>query len=1049
MTDDGEAVFLLPKQNVTVMQRPSFQHINTFMAWAVFCLAAILYCTTAEPTASLWDCPEFIISACKLEIGHAPGAPFFMLTANLFSQLTSDPGQVARMVNIMSAILSAGCVMLLFLSISHLVRRLLCGRKPLQATRDIVITEGSALVGALVYAVSDSFWYSAVEAEVYAYSSFLTALVFRLMLCWEEDADNPKSTRWILLISYLTGLSIGVHLLNLLCIPSMVLIYYFRKTEKISRRGICKSLLVSFLILGGILYGLIPGILWMSGRMELLLVNVFSLPFNSGLITFVLLLSVLVAVGMRYLHGRRRTVLACTSLILVGFSCYATILIRSAANPPMDENSPEDVFALQRYLNREQYGESPLFYGPTYKSEVEYERQGNMMVAKCKEGATIWQKSQKQGRYVAVGRKQEYVYDRYMLFPRMHSRQHARGYEQWMGGVDGPTMAENLHFFVSYQLYFMYVRYFLWNFVGRQSDVQGNGETENGNWITGIDAIDGLLLGCDMDKLPSDLRHNPGRNVYYALPLILGLAGILWQRSRGRQGRMQFRIVFWLFFMTGIAIVLYLNQTVPQARERDYSYAGSFYAFSIWVGMGVAAMARILQHLHRNKTVSAIFAVVLCLAIPLQMLSENLDDHNRSRRYTARDFGQNYLQSSVSEGNPIILTYGDNETFPLWYNQEVEGVRTDVRVCNLSYADTDWYIDQMLRPAYDSPALPLGWRREDYAFGNNDYVLIRPDLHDRVLSLYDREPETMRRIMGDEPFEMGNILKHWVFCHTDGMDENDIRLRKYAKALICREEYIEGQPEIRCIPTDKAFVTQPAGWRMPLSMSGMRMLTKGSLMVMQLLSCTDNPRPLYVTTSMSLDLLPFLKPYLVLEGMLYRIVPSYDENGGKMQIDVEHMYDNFMHGFAYGGLSHNGVYADYDVRKLAWGHTHQMAILTDTLLRAGDTARALDITRKWQETFPAGNIPHDDSALPMAECLYRTGNTAEADSIAEGLLTRSEEWLTWIYTLSPQRRRGSEYTEYVWLRTLERAMNTLALCKREEILQKHYPKYEQIMQNKR
>lgn len=1036
-------------QNVNVMQRITFKHVNTAMAWAVFCLAATLYCVTAEPTTSMWDCPEFVISAYKLEVGHAPGAPFFMLTANLFSQLATDPSQVARMVNIMSALLSAGCVMLLFLSISHLVRRLVCGFSPVKAVRDAVVIEGSALVGALAYAVSDSFWYSAVEAEVYAYSSFLTALVFWLMLRWEEEADSPKATRWILLIAYLVGLSIGVHLLNLLCIPAMVLVYYFRRSREVSRWGICKALLAGFAILGGTLYGLIPGVLRLAEWAELLAVNVLSLPFNSGLIAIFLLLSVLIAVGLWRLRGRRKTVLACVALVLAGFSCYAVILIRSSANPPMDENSPEDVFALRRYLNREQYGNSPLLYGPTYKSRIRYERQGNMMVAKTKEGATIWQKVPVQGRYVSTGRQQEYVYDSYMLFPRMYSRQHVRGYEQWMGKVEGPTMAENLRFFLSYQLSYMYIRYFMWNFVGRQSDVPGNGEAENGNWITGIDAIDGMLLGCDMDKLPSDLRDNPGRNVYYALPLLLGLAGMVWQRGRGRQGRMQFRVVFWLFFMTGIAIVLYVNQYAPQARERDYSYAGSFYAFSIWVGMGAGAVVSALQRLRLGHMASAVAGVLLCLAVPVQMLSQNFDDHDRSGRYTARDFGRNYLQSSAPEGHPVILTYGDNETFPLWYNQEVEGVRTDVRVCNLSYADTDWYMDQMLRPAYDSPALPLGWSRGDYALGNNDYVLVQPDLRERVMALYRNEPETMRRIMGDEPFELSNILRHWVFCRTDGMSEADVRLRRYAKALVCGEEDEAGLSEVRCIPTDSVFVTQPAGWRMPLSLAGMKMLTKGGLMVMQLLSNPSDSRPLYVTTSMNLDLVSYLKPYLVLEGLLYRVVPSPDGSAENERADVGRMYDNFMQRFSYGGLSSPGVYVDYDVRKMVYGHAHQMAVLVDALLRAGDKERALAVVRKWQEAFPDVTVPHDEAALVMAECLYRTGNTAEADAIAGRLLTRACEWLTWTSTLSTQRRRGSAFTEYVWFRAMERALDVLQRCGRDELLKRYYPEYETLTQNRR
>ncbi len=1030
------------------MQRFTFKHVNTITAWVVFCLTAVLYCATAEPTTSLWDCPEFIISAHKLEVGHPPGAPFFMLTANLFSQLATDPTQVARMVNIMSALLSAGCVMLLFLSVSHLVRRLACGLSPVQRLHDAIVIEGSALVGAMVCAFSDSFWYSAVEAEVYAYSSFLTALVFWLMLRWEEEADSTTATRWILLIAYLVGLSIGVHLLNLLCIPAMVLIYYFRMSTKVSRWGICKALLVSFLLLGGILYGLIPGVLYMAEWVELLAVNVLSLPFNSGLMAFVLLLSVLLAVGIRRLSGIRRTALVAVALMLVGFSCYAVILIRSSANPPMDENSPEDVFALRRYLNREQYGDSPLFYGPTYKSRVQYETQGNLRVPKCKEGATIWHKSPEQGKYVAVGKRQEYVYDKYMLFPRMHDKRYARGYEQWMGGVQGPTMAENIRFFVSYQLYYMYIRYFMWNFVGRQSDVPGNGEAENGNWITGIDAIDGMLLGADMDKMPSDLRDNPGRNVYYALPLLLGLAGIVWQRSKGQQGQRQFRVVFWLFFMTGIAIVLYLNQTIPQARERDYSYAGSFYAFSIWVGMGVGAVVSALQRLKMRPVATALVGVLLCLAVPLQMLSQNFDDHNRANRYTGRDFGMNYLQSSVQEDAPIIFTYGDNETFPLWYNQEVEGMRTDVRVCNLSYAATDWYVDQMLRPAYDSPAFPLGWSREDYALGNNDYVQIHPELQERVRSLYRQEPETMRRILGDEPFELKNILHHWVFCRTEGMTEEDVRLRRYVKALVCGEEERTDQPELRCIPTDSAFVTQPAGYRMPLKWEGKNILTKSDLLVLQLLADTSHGRPMYVTTSMNLDEVSYLRPYLVLEGLLYRIVPSPDGSEDREHADVERMYDNFVHRFAYGNLSSSDVYADYDVRKMALGHIRQMAILVDALLSAGDMERALAVTRKWQEVFSSITVPHDEAVLVMAECLYKTGNTAEADAIVDGLLTRAEEWLAWISTLSQQRRRGSAFTEYVWSHVMERALNVLHRCGREEMWKRYAPEYKILMQNK-
>ena len=1020
------------------MQQNLFKLVDRIVGWLVFAIAATVYCLTVEPTASLWDCSEFIISAYKLEIGHPPGAPFFMLTANLFSQFASDPSQVAYMVNIMSALLSAACIMLLFWTVSHLMRRLVCGYGEVGRVQDLLMIEGSAMVGAFACMFSDSFWYSAVEAEVYAYSSFLTALVFWLILKWEDEADSPDSNRWILLISYLIGLSIGVHLLNLLCIPAMVLVYYFRKTKQASMWGVCKALSVSFILLGGVLYGLIPGVLWLAGRAELLAVNLLGLPFNSGLAGFILLLSVLIVWGLNRWHGTRRLVLSCVTLILIGFSCYGVILVRSSANPPMDENSPEDVFALKRYLNREQYEDNPLFYGPTYKAKPEYERKGDFMVAKRKEGETIYRKSEKTGRYMDVGKKIEYVYDQNMLFPRMHSSRHARAYEQWMGGVKGPTMKENIGFFVSYQLYYMYIRYFLWNFVGRQNDIPGNGETEHGNWITGIDVIDGLLLGCDMNKLPSDLRENKGRNVYYALPLLLGILGIWWQRKKGELGRNQSLITFWLFFMTGVAIVLYLNQTPLQARERDYSYAGSFYAFCIWIGLGTGAVVSLLRRLKFGEWSSVIVGVLLCLLVPIQMGCQTWDDHDRSGRYTCRDFGQNYLESAPKEGKPIIFCNGDNDTFPLWYMQEVEGKRTDARVCNLSYASADWYIDQMLRPAYDSPALPLGWETEDYSYGNNDAVRLEPELHDRVLALYRQEPHTLKRILGENPFDMENILRHWVFNRTDGMSEEDIRLRRYVKALACGREDEWETLDIRCIPTDTAFVMQRSGNKMPLSFAGMDMLLKSDLLILQLLVNDDETRPLYLTTSMNIDERPYLKPHLVLEGLLYRIVPS-DTSGTETRVNVERLYENIMENFSYGGLSAGDVYADYDVRKMAYGHQHKMATLIDALLEQGDKERALAVVRKWQQEIPPQVVPYDAAALSMLLCLYHTGHYTEADTLAGDMFSRSIEWLEWIETLCPECRSGSAFTEYQWNRIMERTVSLLYHYDRKEVLGTYFP----------
>ena len=717
-----------------MMQQETFKKLNTCMAWLAFAIAAIVYCLTVEPTASLWDCPEFIACGYKLEIGHPPGAPIFMLAANLFSHLASNPSQVALMVNLLSALLSAGCIFFLFLTITHFSKKVIVKSKELDnaiATPQVITIEACGLVGALAYTFSDTFWFSAVEAEVYAFSSFLTALMFWLILKWEDQSED----RWIILIAYITGLSIGVHLLCLLCLPSMAFVVYFHQTKHITWMGILKTLAAGSLLVGMILYGLIPGVVNIGGWFELLFTNMLGCPYNTGLICYIVLLTgTLVLTYYKVKQHILKLSLACLLMILAGYSSYGVIFIRANAQTPMCENAPDNIFSLGSYLNREQYGKTPLFYGPAYCSEIDRVAEGEYLVPRQKEGKAVYRPaadSTKQ-EYEVVRRDIDYLYKNNMYFPRMHSSRHSKAYEDWMGGVekkDGiPTEAENLRFFLSYQVNFMYWRYFLWNFVGRQNNIQGHGEVEHGNWITGFRWIDDRLLGCDTSKLPSDLKDNKGRNVFYALPLLLGLVGMLWQWREGREGKQQFLVVMLLFVMTGLAIVVYLNQTPLQPRERDYAYAGSFYAFAIWIGMGVGMVSEKVR-VKRVKYASAltVFTAVACLLVPLQMASQTWDDHDRSGRYTCRDFGANYLNSLQREGHPIILTNGDNDTFPLWYNHEVEGVRTDTRDCNLEYLQTDWYIDQMKRPAYDSPALPISFRHEDYQEGRMEYLPINID----------------------------------------------------------------------------------------------------------------------------------------------------------------------------------------------------------------------------------------------------------------------------------------------------------------------------------
>ena len=968
-----------------MIQQTTFSRINTCMAWLVFAIAAIVYGLTVEPTASLWDCPEFIACGYKLEIGHPPGAPIFMLAANLFSQMASDPSHVALMVNLLSALLSAGCIFFLFLTVTHLAQKLICPISDgVMSISHVITIEASGLVGALTYTFSDTFWFSAVEAEVYAFSSFLTALMFWLILKWEDQSED----RWIILIAYITGLSIGVHLLCLLCLPAMTFVVYFHKTKHITWMGILKTLMAGCLLVGIILYGLIPGVVDMGGWFELLFTNVLGCPYNTGLICYITLITgTLVLSYYKVKRHLLKLSLVCLLMILAGYSSYGVIFIRANAYTPMCENAPDNIFSLGSYLNREQYGKTPLFYGPAYCSEIDRVAEGEYLVPRQKEGKAVYRPvadSTKQ-EYEVVRHDIDYLYKNNMYFPRMHSSRHAKAYEDWMGGVekkDGvPTAAENLRFFLSYQVNFMYWRYFLWNFVGRQNNIQGHGEVEHGNWITGFRWIDDWLLGCDTSKLPSDLKENKGRNVFYALPLLLGLAGMIWQWRKGREGKQQFLIVMLLFVMTGLAIVVYLNQTPLQPRERDYAYAGSFYAFAIWIGMGVGGLtpnpspkgegsgyfqgpkrwAKLFTPLALGRGAGG--EALLCLLVPIQMASQTWDDHDRSGRYTCRDFGANYLNSMQREEHPIILTNGDNDTFPLWYNHEVEGVRTDTRVVNMEYLQTDWYIDQMKRPAYESPALPISLSHEDYKEGRMEYV----------------------------PIDIDSI--------TIG-------------------------------PTT-------------ISLKGEKGLYKNELMVLDMLLQANWKRPVYMSISMGSDILPFLRDHLVLEGLAYRISPTPSR-----RIDVERLYDNIMHRFRYGGLNAKGIYVDEDVKRMANTHQFIMGVLIDSLLQQGDLKRALNVCHKWQKEMPQENVPYTEYALPMARCYYMARQSEKGDEIISNLLQRSNEWLSWINTIKSSRRAGSLNNRYTWIQTMEQALIVAEQFERTEIYHQYIKQYEyHIKQN--
>ena len=1067
-----------------------YKLLNNVLGWAVFVIAAVTYILTLESTASFWDCGEFIASGYKLEVGHPPGNPIFMLTARFFANFASSPSEVAYMVNLMSGLLSAATILLLFWTITRLAQKIVLRDGETEETMSLgqmIAILGCGLVGALAYAWSDTFWFSAVEGEVYAYSSFCTALVFWLILKWESVADLPHANRYIILIAYIIGVSIAVHLLNLLCIPAIVLVYYYRKYKNTDLKGSLIALLVSFVLIVLLLYGLVPGFVEVAGWVELLFVNVFHLPFNSGVVFYFFLIVgviawaiyetyaqrsdklikisflisivlvgipfigdgyiigiILTAVLAYYLFTRKKlavvamnTILLSLFVIFIGYSSYALIVIRSTANTPMDQNSPEDIFSLGGYLNREQYGDRPLFYGQTFPAEIARDANGTAISTK---GKAIWKKKLKTSenesdRYIVTGYNEHYEYqpELNMLFPRMYSdkSEHISAYKEWTNfkgrpvqvrtsegtkTVMKPTFAENLAFFLDYQLNYMYWRYFMWNFAGRQNDIQGQGEIEHGNWITGISFIDSILIG-DQTLLPSELKNNKGHNVYYCLPLILGLIGLFWQAYKGEKGIQQFWIVFFLFFMTGLAIVLYLNQTPQQPRERDYAYAGSFYAFAIWIGLGVAAIAEYLSK-KINEKPAAILASVVCLLVPVQMVSQTWDDHDRSDRYTCCDFGQNYLNSVPEKGNPILFTNGDNDTFPLWYNQETEGVRTDVRVCNLSYLQTDWYIDQMRRPAYDSPSVPINWDRIDYVSGHNEAVYVRPDAMPTILEFYKKNPEEAAKEFGDNPYELKNILEHWVRSPKEDLQmiPTDSIVIKLDKEAIKRSGMLtpDSIPEY-----------------MHISLKGKRVLYKSELMMLEMLANTNWERPMYMAITVGSDNHLNLTNNFLQEGLAYRITPFDNAKLGR-RLDSEKMYDNLMNKFKFGGIDNPDIYLDETVLRMCDTHRRMFVQLTSQLIKEGKKDKALKALDYCEKVIPSTTVPHDylmSSSKEMAENYLALGQQQKAEKILNELANNAVEYATWYLSLDDARFASSYENCMRYFYILDDVCKTIAQMK--------------------
>ena len=1033
----------------------NYQRLNNLIGWVVFIIAAFTYCSTIEPTASFWDCGEYIATAYKLEVGHPPGAPLFQMIGRVFTLLAmGDATKAAMMMNIMSALCSAFTILFLFWSITALVKKLANQEGELTIGRQIAIF-GSAAVGALAYTFSDSFWFSAVEGEVYSMSSFFTAITFWAILKWESVAHKPHSERWIIFIAYLVGLSIGVHLLNLLAIPAVVFIYFFKKQKNVTRKNLIITFLLSVVMLGVILGGIIPGIVKLAAGFELFFVNSVGLPFNSGTVIYFVLLIGAIIWGLRYTTKKNKpvwnTVILCFVMILIGYSSFVMLIIRSNANTPIDENNPENAISLLAYLNREQYGSNPLLYGQYYNSPLDpqkpykdgdpvYIRQEADNTGNLKMGLDGGSVRKMKDKYVIGDDRKNSIpnYDKEFctIFPRMWSAQsnHEDAYIRW-GNVKGerktftnmrgeketiikPTFLENLTYFKDYQIWHMYVRYFLWNFVGRQNDIQGHGNISKGNWLTGIKFFDEWRLGPQED-LPIAMQQNKAYNKFYGLPLILGLIGLIFHFRRNNKDAF---VVTLLFFFTGIAIVVYLNQYPYQPRERDYAFAASFYAFAIWIGIGVYAIFDALKNKVSEKGAAAIATGVCLLAVPHIMAKEGWNDHDRSERYIARDFAINYLNSCAP--NAIIFTNGDNDTFPLWYVQEVEGIRTDVRVVNLSLLQTDWYIDQMKRKAYDSDPVPFSLTNDKYRQGNRDVVYFQ----DRGIAGHIPLRELIDFVADDKnKLEAGNGQKF------DYFPTNKMRIT-VDKAKVLTNGTVPKKLEDRVVPY--------IDWTLNKSY-----VVKNDLMVLDLLATNNWERPVYFAVTTGPESYLDLESYFQLEGLAYRLVPVQSKpeeqaQGSRVASDI--MYNNLMNKFKWGNMDKPGVYLDENIMRMATNMRIQMATLASSLVMENKKDSAVKVLDKCMEVMPEENVPLDGTIFSVVVTYYQADAPMKGNKLASKLFDVFEHDLGYYRGLNKEELASYRRDAQIAQDVLQKLVTVTRSFKQEQLAAQFEKRYSAL-----
>ena len=1020
----------------------NYQRLNNIIGWLVFLVAAFTYLSTMESTASFWDCGEYIACAYKLEVGHPPGAPLFLLIGRFFSLFAfGNTAKVGQMINAMSALCSAFTILFLFWSITALARKIVDKGKEFTNGQMCAIF-GAGAVGALAYTFSDSFWFSAVEGEVYAMSSFFTAIVFWCILKWEREADDPHAARWIILIAYLIGLSIGVHLLNLLAIPAIVFIYYFKKNEKITTKGIAIAGILSIIILGGIQAGVIPLIVKMAANIEIFAVNTIGLPFNSGTILYGILLIGGIVWGLRYTTKKIKpvmnTVILCFTVILIGYSTFLVLVIRSQANPPMDENNPENAVNLLSYLNREQYGTWPIVYGQYFSAPVVSYDDGN----------PVYAQDLKQKKYVVIDNRKGsvpvYDPDFCTIFPRMWSSQqiHINGYKRWTNprnykhktitdretgeptSAEIPTFGENLKFFFVYQIGEMYSRYFLWNFVGRQNDIQGHGNSTDGNWISGLPVFENPNVGVQKG-LPDGRDNNKGKNILWALPLILGLIGLYYHIKKDKRNA---AVIGLLFFFTGVAIVIYLNQKPMEPRERDYAYAASFYAFAFWIGLGVLAIYDFICK-YSAQTTSAIAATALCLvAVPARMANQEWDDHDRSNRFIARDFASDYLNSCAQ--NAILFTNGDNDTFPLWYAQEVEGIRTDVRVICLELLNTDWYIDQMVHKAYLSDPVPFSLTKDQYRQGTREATFFSNYQGKKVEGFID-----VKALMN--------------FMKQDDLDHK-VQVSKDTWYNICPTKNMSISVDSTTVVNNGTVSKANAGRivkKIEWTVSG-NYLGKNDLMLIDLLANNNWKRPIYFAATAPASSYLNLAPYMQQEGLAYRLVPikqNEQESQQETRVATDIMYDNFMK-FKWGSMDIKGTYLDnVFLTSCALNIRRSAGTLASVLVDEGKKAKAIKVLDKCMEVTPIENVPFDATVYSITLAYYQAGANEKGNALSKQLFDNYENNINYYYSLDNKQRAyyGSEMRQAQGI--IEQLISFAKYFKQDALEKEYNERYGRLM----